>query len=50
MFACAYFGLLLAGACLCGIGMLVTLPIAEAALTVIYLRRTGQAQPVRAGY
>jgi len=51
LFSCAYFGLVLAGFCLCGIGILVTLPIAEAALAVIYLRRTGQApQPVRTGY
>jgi len=51
LFSCAYFALVLAGFCLCGIGILVTLPIAEAALAVIYLRRTGQApQPVRTGY
>lgn len=51
VFALAYFGLVLVGLCMCGIGMLVTLPLAEAALTVIYLRRTGQAyQPARMGY
>lgn len=50
VFACAYFALVVVGFCLCGIGILVTLPLAEAALTVIYLRRTGQAQPVRTGY
>jgi len=53
VFALAYFGLVLVGLCMCGIGMLLTLPIAEAALTVIYLRRTGQIAapyPARAGY
>ena len=51
VFACAYFALLFAGFCLCGVGVLVTLPVAEAALTVIYLRRTGQApRPLRMGY
>ena len=31
--------------------ILVALPVAEVALTVIYLRRTGQApQPLRTGY
>lgn len=51
VFALAYFALSLVGLCLCGIGILVTLPIAEAALTVIYLRRTGQAHaPARVGY
>jgi len=51
VFGIAYFALVLVGFCLCGIGVLVTLPIAEVALTVIYLRRTGQAQaPMRAGY
>lgn len=51
VFMLAYFALAFVGMCACGIGMLVTLPIAEAALTVIYLRRTGQVlapQPVRA--
>ncbi|HEY6722959.1 MAG TPA: hypothetical protein VI197_02975 [Polyangiaceae bacterium] len=53
VFALAYFGLVLAGVCMCGLGMLVTLPLAEAALTVIYLRRTGQASapyPARVAY
>ena len=51
VFLLAYFGLSLVGFCMCGIGILVTLPIAEAALTVIYLRRTGQARaPARMGY
>jgi len=51
VFALVYLALALAGACMCGIGMLVTVPIAEAALTVIYLRRTGQARaPARMGY
>lgn len=51
VFACAYFALLFAGFCLCGVGVLVTLPVAEAALTVIYLRRTGQTpQSLRTGY
>lgn len=50
VFAFAYTGLVLAGLCMCGIGMLATLPIAEAALTVIYLRRTGQMTPSRPAY
>jgi len=55
VFSLAYFALALVGVCACGIGMIVTLPIAEAALAVIYLRRTGQVQaqvpyPLRAGY
>lgn len=50
VFACAYTGIVMAGFCMCGIGILLTLPIAEAALTVIYLRRTGQAQPMRLGH
>jgi len=52
VFGIVYFALTLAGLCLCGIGILVTLPIVEAALTVIYLRRTGQAAPLpaRVGY
>lgn len=51
VFALAYTALSCVGLCLCGIGILVTLPVAEAALTVIYLRRTGQAPlPARVGY
>jgi uncharacterized membrane protein len=51
VFALVYFALILAGFCLCGVGILVTLPIAEAALAVIYLRRTGQApSSVSRGY
>jgi len=50
VFAIVYFALIIAGVCTCGLGMLVTLPIAEAALTVIYLRRTGQAsRPLHMG-
>lgn len=51
VFGLVYFVLILGGFCLCGVGILVTLPIAEAALTVIYLRRSGQAPPsVSMGY
>ena len=51
VFSCVYFALVLAGFCLCFVGILVALPVAEVALTVIYLRRTGQApQPLRTGY
>lgn len=46
VFMLVYAALIIGGLCACGIGIFITMPLAEIALAAIYLRRSGEATPL----